>query len=58
VHTGQEVAAGDGLLVLEAMKMEHRIVADAAAIVTEVHVEPGDQVEVHQVLVTLEAVDS
>ena len=29
VDAGQQVAAGDGLLILEAMKMEHRIAAEA-----------------------------
>jgi biotin carboxyl carrier protein len=54
VRTGQEVAAGDGLLVLEAMKMEHRIVAEAPATVRAVHVESGQMVDAGAVLVELE----
>jgi biotin carboxyl carrier protein len=52
VAPGDQVAAGDLLVVLEAMKMEHRIVADVDAEVAEVLVEVGDSVEAHQVVVT------
>jgi acetyl/propionyl-CoA carboxylase alpha subunit len=55
VAPGDRVAAGDLLVVLEAMKMEHRIVADIDGEVAEVLVEPGDSVEAHQVVVTLSA---
>ena len=41
---GARVEAGERLLVLEAMKMEHRITAPAAATVRVVHVAEGDQV--------------
>ena len=44
VTPGQAVAVGDRLLVLEAMKMEHRIVAKLAGTVTAVHIAEGDQV--------------
>ncbi len=44
VKPGQSVAAGDRLLVLEAMKMEHRIVAPRAATVSALYVAEGDQV--------------
>jgi propionyl-CoA carboxylase alpha subunit len=50
---GQEVAAGDTLVVLEAMKMEHRVTAPRAGVVEEVRVEVGDYVEAHQLLVVL-----
>ncbi len=53
VHGGQEVAAGDGLLILEAMKMEHRLTAPAPARVGAVHVEPGQMVDGGAVLVEL-----
>jgi pyruvate carboxylase subunit B len=39
VKEGDKVAAGDGLLILEAMKMENRLTAEAPAIVRKVHVE-------------------
>ena len=45
VAAGDEVAAGDQLLVLEAMKMENEIAAPLAGVVTVVHVSPGDTVE-------------
>lgn len=54
VAVGDEVVEGQTLVVLEAMKMEHRITADTAGTVTEVHVTPGASVDAHQVLVTLE----
>ena len=44
VAPGQAVAEGDRLLVLEAMKMEHRLTARAGGTVTAVHVTTGDQV--------------
>jgi len=42
---GQEVAAGDGLVVLEAMKMENEIRAEHSGVVKKVFVEPGQTVE-------------
>ena len=53
VQPGQPVAAGDGLLILEAMKMENRLVAEAAGVVTEVRVAAGDLVDGGQVLMVL-----
>ena len=54
VAEGDVVAAGQLLVVLEAMKMEHRIVAPAAGTITRVHIDVGDQVEKDVVLVDLE----
>ncbi|MGB9375153.1 MAG: biotin/lipoyl-containing protein, partial [Jiangellales bacterium] len=54
VAPGDVVASGDALVVLEAMKMEHRITADTAATVVEVAVAVGDAVDAHEVLVVLE----
>ncbi len=45
VEDGQEVAPGDTLLVLEAMKMENAIKASAAGRVKQVAVRSGDAVE-------------
>ena len=56
VQAGQVVASGDGLLILEAMKMEHRIVAEAAATVKAVHVVDGQMVDGGLVLIELEYV--
>lgn len=54
VRAGQAVAAGDGLLILEAMKMEHRMVAAANATVLAVHVADGQMVDAGTVLAELE----
>jgi len=54
VQPGQHLGAGDGLLILEAMKMEHRIAAEAAATVQAVHVVDGQMVDAGVVLVELE----
>ena len=51
---GQHVDVGDGLLILEAMKMETRLSADAAGTVRDVRVQPGDMVDGGQVLIVLE----
>ncbi|MEV6317935.1 biotin carboxylase N-terminal domain-containing protein [Streptomyces sp. NPDC051776] len=47
---GDEVAAGQSLLVVEAMKMEHVISAPHAGTVTELDVTPGTAVAMDQVL--------
>jgi propionyl-CoA carboxylase alpha chain len=44
VAEGDRVSAGQPLLVLEAMKMDHPLVAPAAGIVTELRVDEGAQV--------------
>ncbi|MGH3862365.1 biotin carboxylase N-terminal domain-containing protein [Actinokineospora sp.] len=49
-EAGQRVDAGQPLLWLEAMKMEHRIDAPVAGVVSELTVSPGDQVDVGRVL--------
>ncbi|MFD5142556.1 acetyl-CoA carboxylase biotin carboxyl carrier protein subunit, partial [Streptomyces sp. NPDC058401] len=50
VAVGDEVAAGQSLLVVEAMKMEHVISAPHAGTVTELDVTPGTTVAMDQVL--------
>jgi len=50
VAAGDQVAAGEPLLWLEAMKMEHVIAAPVAGIVAELPVSAGQQVEVGTVL--------
>ena len=54
VELGQTVAAGDGLVVVEAMKMEHRIAAEADAVVRAVHVSAGQMVDGGAVLIELD----
>ncbi len=51
VEPGQEVAAGAGLVVLEAMKMENELKTPAAGTVGAVRAEAGQAVEKGQVLV-------
>ena len=53
VGAGDDVEAGDTLVVLEAMKMEHRITAPGPATVTEVLVAAGQAVDARQPLVVL-----
>ena len=55
VSAGDEVNARDVLVVMEAMKMEHTIVAPYDAVVRSVDVTPGDTVGAGDALVALEA---
>ncbi|MAY48078.1 MAG: 3-methylcrotonyl-CoA carboxylase [Rhodobacteraceae bacterium] len=54
---GQAVAEGDRLAVLEAMKMEHALLAARDGVVAEVLVAEGDQVEGGAALIRLEPQD-
>lgn len=54
VAEGDEVQEGQGVLVLEAMKMENEIQAEQAGTITRVHVEPGQAVEGGDLLFDLE----
>lgn len=54
VQPGDHVDTGAGLLILEAMKMESRLVAEGPATVAEVRVTAGQTVDGGQVLVVLE----
>ena len=58
VTAGAEVAEGDLLLVLEAMKVEHRISAPIAGRVTHLHFAEGDPVNKDDILVELEEIDA
>jgi acetyl-CoA/propionyl-CoA carboxylase, biotin carboxylase, biotin carboxyl carrier protein len=53
VAVGDEVAAGQSLLVVEAMKMEHVIAAPHAGTVAELEVAPGTTVAMDQVLAVI-----
>jgi len=54
VEPGQEVEAGDGLVVMEAMKMENELAAEQAGTVAEIRAEEGETVNQDDVLVRLE----
>ncbi len=54
VEPGRRVKAGQGLLVLEAMKMENELRAQADGIVKTVHVAPGDAVGKNALLLEFE----
>ncbi len=54
VSDGDVVAEGQLLMVVEAMKMEHKIVAAAPSIVSEVRFGVGDRVDTGDLLVALE----
>tara|TARA_B100001248_G_scaffold2812_1_gene2247 strand:+ start:377 stop:841 length:465 start_codon:yes stop_codon:yes gene_type:complete len=53
VTNGQSVELGDLLLVMEAMKMEHRIIAAKSGVVSRVNYSVGDQVQQGDVLVEM-----
>ena len=50
VSEGQEVAAGDTLCVVEAMKMENVLKAERDAKVSKILVKPGDSLNVDAVI--------
>lgn len=54
VEVGQEVAKGDALLILEAMKMENVIKSPADGVIKSIAVSKGDTVEKNQVLLNFE----
>jgi propionyl-CoA carboxylase alpha chain len=54
VGAGDTVAEGDGLVVLEAMKMEHTLRATGPGTVSQVLVAPGEQVDVGDLLVAVD----
>ncbi len=54
VEAGQQVAAGQPVLVLEAMKMQHTVSAPHSGTVTEIDVAPGAQVAAGEVLAVVE----
>lgn len=51
VAPGDAVVVGQTLVMLEAMKMEHRILADVDGVVARVLVQQGQSVEAHTVVV-------
>jgi biotin carboxyl carrier protein len=54
VNVGDEVVAQQGLLVVEAMKMENELKAPKAGKVVEIKVKPGQTVEKGELLLVVE----
>lgn len=54
VEVDGRVARGDRLFVLEAMKMEHNVVAPVDGVVRELFCSPGDQIDARSILVKIE----
>ena len=57
-EAGANVARGEILLILEAMKMEHEIKADVDGAIEAVMVKVGDQVDPRQLLVSIKGAES
>ena len=58
VAPGDDVAAGQPVLVLEAMKMQHTVSAPTSGVVTQLDVKPGTQVAAGEVLAVVEGEES
>lgn len=58
VKLGDRVAAGEALMIVVAMKMEHTITAPYAGEVTEIYFQVGDQVKEGDILLSLESSDA
>lgn len=54
IEPGQTVAKGDLLMIVEAMKMEHRIEAPSSGVIVEVYYQKGDSVQQDEVLLELQ----
>ena len=57
VEEGDEVTVDQGLLVLEAMKMENELKAPSGGIVTAIHAASGDAVNKDALLIEIEAME-
>lgn len=57
VRVGDQVEAGDGILVIEAMKMENEIHAPIGGIVIGVYVKKGDSVAPDETLVEIQVIE-
>ncbi len=53
VSVGEEVKVGQGVAVVEAMKMENELKAKGVGTVAEIHVKPGEAIESGAKLITL-----
>jgi pyruvate carboxylase subunit B len=55
VETGQSVTPGQGIVIVEAMKMQNELKAEVAGIVSRILVAPGQPVEKGAILVEFES---
>ena len=55
---GDTVTAGQPLIWLEAMKMEHTVTAPSGGVLAELNVAAGQQVDVGAVLASVEAAEA
>ncbi|MFB6098853.1 MAG: biotin/lipoyl-containing protein [Salinibacter sp.] len=55
VEEGDEVGVDEGLLVLEAMKMENELKAPSGGVVRSIHASSGDAVDKEALLIEIEA---
>ena len=53
-NIGDHVESGQTLIVMEAMKMEHRIAANDPGVVVEIHHQVGEQVDAGATLIDIE----
>ncbi len=54
VSVGQEINEGEPILIIEAMKMETTLFSSISGVVTEVNVQPGEQVPADKILAIIE----
>ena len=54
VHEGEEVQAGQSLIILEAMKMENELRAPRAGVISDIKVKAGENVEQNATLMVLQ----
>ena len=54
VNVGDEVLEYQEVLILEAMKMENQLLAEADGIVAKFHAEPGETLKVDQPIIEFE----
>jgi biotin carboxyl carrier protein len=54
VKAGDKVEAGDTVIIISAMKMESEYKTGKSGVIKEIHVNEGDLIEGHQMLITIE----
>ncbi len=57
VRTGEQVTAGQPLIIVEAMKMEHSLAAPVTGQVKDLLVSPGEQIRIDQLLAVVDAAE-